>query len=104
MPHRARANLGWAWQRYTLRFGTVYTSLTPFNGVGSAWQEPLVKYDLGGSFRLTKYATLFFQGRNITNETRLLFASQTDVRGEAPYLFDARNFGVNWLFGIKGTF
>ena len=23
---------------------------------------------------------------------------------EAPHLFDARNFGANWLFGVKGNF
>jgi len=104
VPHLASANLGWTWQRYTLRFGAVSTSMTPWQGAGEAWQEPSIKYDLGGSFRLSKYAILFFQGRNITNETKLTLASQTDVRGEAPYLFSASNFGANWLFGVKGSF
>ena len=103
-PRQVSANLGWAWRRYTLRVGSVWTAETPWSGEDSAWLEPLIKFDLGGSLRLSRYASLFFQGRNITNASRIVYASQTDRRGEAPYLVHARNFGAAWLFGVKGTF
>jgi hypothetical protein len=87
-----------------LRVGSVWTAETPWSGEDSAWLEPLIKFDLGGSFKLTRYASLFFQGRNITNASRIVYASQIDQRGVAPYLVHARNFGAAWLFGVKGAF
>jgi hypothetical protein len=105
-PHRVSGNLAWAWSRYSLRLGTVWSDETPWTvGAGAiGWKDASIRYDLGGSLRLTKYASLFFQGRNIRNESTFIYASLTGVEGENPLLHQSRNHGANWIFGVKGTF
>jgi hypothetical protein len=82
--------------------GLDFTATRP-DPTSAEWTITQTGY-LGGSLRLTRYASLFFQGRNITNASRIVYASQVDRRGEAPYLVHARNFGASWLFGVKGAF
>jgi TonB-dependent receptor len=105
-PHRISGNLAWNWNRVSLRLGGVWMDETPWSAGNNivGWRIPGVRYDLGGSYRLHKRATLFFQGRNILNESMFIYQSLTGVQGEAPILQQARNHGANWLFGVKGTF
>lgn len=108
LPHRFTSSLGYRYKRFSTRLGIVWRADTPgmgTDGTYGLYRRHDTKYDLGGEFRLTSYATLFFQGRNIFNDGQLWMRSAPGaVEGQAAAAQTYENYGANWNFGIKGTF
>ncbi len=104
LPHRVTSSLGYAYRRLRLRAGFVWRDDTPESTVGR-FRRHDAKLDLGGEFRLSAKASLFFQGRNIFNGGQTWLETPPGAiegQGAAVRLYE--NYGTNWNFGLKGTF
>ena len=109
LPHRITSSLGYAYRRFRGRAGVVWRDDTPdgSNPVTdyNRFRRHDTKLDLSGEFRLTKYASLFFYGRNIFNDGQTWMQGPQNVpEGQAAAVRVYENYGANWNFGIKGTF
>jgi iron complex outermembrane receptor protein len=102
-PHKFTGSLTWTYGRVSLRAGGVWQDDTPFTTVFGRYQRHNLKVDLSGSFRLAKNTSLFFSGRNVFNDPNLLYEGDP-LRGLPAYLYRYGNYGVSWLFGVKGNF
>jgi len=102
-PQLLSTTLSYRYKRMSFRAGAVAKADTPWDDVYGRYQRHSIRTDFGGEFRLTKYASLYFQGRNIFNEPVMWYESPL-VEGEAGALRILENYGANWVFGIKGTF
>ncbi len=104
LPHRVTSSLGYSYKRFRGRLGVVWRDDTPESTIGR-FRRHDTKYDLSGEIRLTKYASLFFQGRNIFNDGQTWMetpAGRPEGEGAAVRVYE--NYGANWNFGVKGTF
>ena len=104
LPHRFTAGLGHSYKRLRTRLGVVWRDNTPESTYGR-FRRHDTKLDFGGEFRLSKYTSLFFQGRNIFNGGQTWLETPTGVvegQGSAVRLYE--NYGTNWNFGVKGSF
>jgi iron complex outermembrane recepter protein len=108
LPHRVTSSLGYSYRKFRGRLGIVWRDDTP-DGSNAAdygrFRRHDTKADLSGEYRINKYATLFFYGRNIFNggQTWMMGPpSQPQGQGAAVRVYE--NYGANWNFGIKGTF
>ncbi|HRE79828.1 MAG TPA: TonB-dependent receptor [Opitutaceae bacterium] len=102
-PHIFTTNAFWRYKRLMLRSGVVARADTPWDGNEFRYRRHHILLDVGGEFRINKYATLFFSGRNILNESMRWYESPY-VEGEAGALRILENYGSNWVFGVRGTF
>ena len=104
-PHRATARLGYAFRRFNASVGAIWIDDRPIDGVfGRVWGA-MTKLDVSASFRLTRYAQLYLQARNPTNQKDLRYESPPGVaEGKQRYLRAMEEYGDNWVFGIKGQF
>jgi outer membrane receptor protein involved in Fe transport len=102
-PHRVTGNMSFTYARLTLRAGAIWADDTPFTNVFGRYQRHNVKVDLSGGFKLTPRTGLFFQGRNIFNDPHLLYEGDP-LRGAPAALYRYGNYGVSWVFGVKGNF
>jgi iron complex outermembrane receptor protein len=66
-PHRISSRLGYAYKRFNGTFGMIWADDKPESSTYGRYFSQLTKFDLSLSWRLTKYASLYVQGRNITN-------------------------------------
>jgi iron complex outermembrane receptor protein len=108
LPHRVTSSIGYSYKRFRGRLGAVWRDDTP-DGSDIAdltrYRRHDVKVDLSGEWRLNKYATLFFAGRNIFNDGQMWMqgpAGAIEGQGSAVRVYE--NYGANWNFGVKGTF
>ena len=108
LPHRVTSSLGYAYKRFRGRLGVVWRDDTPDGSNATDYgrfRRHDTKFDLGGEFRLNKYATLFFQGRNIFNDGQTwMMGPPTAIEGQGAAVRVYENYGANWNFGVKGTF
>jgi hypothetical protein len=108
LPHRFTSSLGYSYKRFRARAGVVWRDNTPDGSATTDYgrfRRHDTKLDLGGEFRLTKYASLFFQGRNIFNGGQTWMEGPTGViEGQGAAVRVYENYGANWNFGVKGTF
>lgn len=102
-PHRVTMSLGYRYKRFSTRLGVIWHADTPWDTVYGRYKLHTTKYDLGGEFRLNSRVSLFFQGRNIFNDSQRWYESPL-VEGEAGALRILENYGANWNFGVKGVF
>ena len=104
-PHRATARLGYNYKRFSTSVGAIWIDDRPIDSVyGRVWGA-MTKLDISASFRLTKYASLYMQARNPTNQKDLRYESPPGVQeGKQKYLRAMEEYGDNWVFGIKGQF
>jgi hypothetical protein len=103
-PRRVATRLGYTYGRFNGSLGAIWRDDSPNGNVGQFWGE-YTKYDLALTFRLTRNATLFVQGRNISNVPDLWYQSPPGVQeGEQPYLRQMESYGANWVFGVQGEF
>lgn len=104
-PHRISSRLGYAYKRFNGTVGMIWVDDKPESGTYGRYFGQLTKFDLTLSWRLTRYASLYVQGRNITNvEDRWYQSPPGMAEGEGGYLRQIEEYGANWNFGIKGTF
>ncbi len=108
LPHRVTSSLGYSYRRFRGRLGMVWRDNTPDGSNATDYGRYRLhdtKVDFGGEFKLNKYASLFFQGRNIFNGGQTWMMGPPDaIEGQGAAVRVYENYGANWNFGIKGTF
>ncbi len=108
LPHRVTSSVGYSYKRFRGRAGVVWRDDTPdssdINDI-TRFRRHDAKLDISGEYRLNRYASLFFSGRNIFNggQTWMQGAAGA-IEGEGAAVRVYENYGANWNFGIKGTF
>lgn len=102
-PHLFSGTLLWRYKRLVLRSGVVSRSDAPWDDVYGRYRRHHITVDVGGEYRVSRYVSLFFSGRNILNESMRWYESPY-VEGEAGALRILENYGSNWVFGVRGTF
>ncbi len=104
-PHRISSRLGYAYKRFNGTFGMIWADAKPESSNYGRYFGAITKFDLTLSWRLSRYASLYVQGRNITNMVDRWYQSPPDsVQGENGYLRQLEEYGANWVFGVKGQF
>jgi outer membrane receptor protein involved in Fe transport len=108
LPHRVTSSLAYSYKRFRGRAGVVWRDDTD-DGSNAAdygrFRRHDTKVDLSGEFRLTRYASLFFYGRNVFNGGQTWMMGPSSVpQGQGAAIRVYENYGANWNFGIKGTF
>ncbi len=108
LPHRVTSSVGYSYKRFRGRAGVVWRDDTPdgsdINDI-TRFRRHDTKLDISGEFRLNRYATVFFSGRNIFNGGQTWMqgpAGSSEGQGAAVRVYE--NYGANWNFGVKGTF
>ncbi|MFM7750646.1 MAG: TonB-dependent receptor domain-containing protein, partial [Opitutaceae bacterium] len=104
-PHRATARLGYSYGRFSGSIGAIWIDDRPIDGVyGRIWGA-MTKYDLSATWRLNKWATLYMQARNPTNQKDIRYESPLGVQeGKQKHLRFQEMYGDNWVFGVRGQF
>ena len=103
IPHKISGSVAWNVWRVNLRLSSIWQDDAQWTTTVGRFQRHNVKFDLNAAFRLTNRMSLFAQGRNILNEPR----TQYDLNPGTnlpPVLQGMFNYGVSWVFGIKGNF
>jgi hypothetical protein len=104
-PHRVSGRLGYAYRRFNGSLGMIWADDKPESGTVGRYFSQITKFDLTLNWRLTRYATIYVQGRNITNMVDRWYQSPPGTEeGEGGYLRQIEEYGANWVFGVKGTF
>lgn len=67
------------------------------------YYAPRYNLDLSAEYKLNKHFTFFVAGRNVLNKEQVIERTNPDTPGYARG-FRWEEFGVNYSFGIKGTF
>ena len=102
-PHKVAGSLSWSIHRLSFRGGAVWQDDTPFTTVFGRYQRHNLKVDFGGAYRFSDKVSFFFQGRNVFNDPNLLYEGDP-IRGQPGLLYRYGNYGVSWIFGVKGRF
>lgn len=103
-PHRLSSRLGYAYRRFNGSVGMVWRDASP-NGSYGLYKGASRQFDLTLNWRLTKFASLYAQGRNITSEPFEFYSTPTGfAEGSYPVLQNVIGAGASWVFGVKGTF
>jgi TonB-dependent receptor len=105
-PHRLTARLGYTYKRFNGSFNMIWIDdrVSDQANYGRIWGA-MTKFDLSLTWKLNRYASLYVQGRNITNQKDFYYESPLGVQeGKQRYLRQMEEYGDNWVFGIKGQF
>jgi iron complex outermembrane recepter protein len=104
-PHRISARLGYAYKRFNGSFGMIWADAKPESATYGRYFGEITKFDLSLTWKLTRYASLYVQGRNITNMIDRWYQSAPGTsEGSNGYLRATEEYGANWVFGVKGQF
>jgi iron complex outermembrane recepter protein len=104
-PHRATARLGYAYRRFNGSLGLVWIDDKPSSSTYGQFMGAVTKLDLTLNLKLTNYATLYVQGRNISNVKDEWYESPPNVKERRQRALRAMEaYGANWVFGVKGSF
>jgi outer membrane receptor protein involved in Fe transport len=100
--------LGYAYKRFSGNIGMIWIDES---ADGSAlenygrYNAERTQFDLTLNWKLTRYATLYVQGRNITGKPVIWYESPVgQPEGSSPILRQFQEYGANWVFGVKGQF
>jgi TonB-dependent receptor len=108
LPHRVTSSVGYSYKRFRGRAGVIWRDDTPDSSDvadTTRFRRHDAKLDISGEYRLNRYASLFFFGRNIFNGGQTWMQGPAGaVEGEGAAIRVYENYGANWNFGIKGTF
>ena len=104
-PRRASSRLGYAYGRFSGSFGAVWRDNAPSESTYGRIMGAYTKYDLSLNWRLSRSASLYVQGRNISNVKDEWYESPNGVQeGQQRYLRKMEEYGANWVFGVQGQF
>ena len=104
-PYRVSSRLGYAYGRFNANFGMIWAADKPESSTYGRYFGELTKFDLSASVRITRYVSLYVQGRNITNAKDHWYQSPLGTQeGKNGYLRMIEGYGANWVFGVKGQF
>jgi iron complex outermembrane recepter protein len=103
-PHRLTARLGYAYRRFNGTIGMVYRDASPAGNYGN-YKDALTQFDTSLNFKVTRWLSLYVQGRNITGKPVKWYWSPPGVdEGVDAHLRQIQEYGANWVFGVKGVF
>lgn len=102
-PHKIAGNLNWSYKAVSLGIGGIWLDDTPFTGNYGFYRKHNIKFDVNGSYRLSRRLSLYFQGRNVLNQSHEVYQSPF-IEGEGGVMQRMGNFGAAWVFGVKGMF
>ena len=103
-PHRLSGRLGYAYKKFNGSLGGVFTDERA-DGVYGRFREAVLQFDTSLNWKLTRRATLYVQGRNITGEPLRWFDTPPGVAERRQRILrQYQEYGANWNFGVKGTF
>lgn len=106
-PHRLTSRLGYAYRKFNGSLGMVWIDDRPDGGVNNygRFRPEQTQFDLTLNWRLNSRATMFVQGRNITNQPVKWYDTVPGYEeGKYPVLRQYQEYGANWVFGVKGQF
>lgn len=104
-PHRVSARLGYAFRRFSGTIGMIWADDKPESSTYGRYFSEITKFDLTLNWRLSRFATLYVQGRNITNMVDRWYQSAPGTtEGSDGYLRQIEEYGANWVFGVRGQF
>lgn len=111
VPKTANWGVSYDRPRYSVMLKWTYRSvermaLRTGSGVPSGDYEYLeggLKLDVNAEYRIKPWLALFANGRNVTNEPYILDYYALSTPGYARQ-YSTQDFGVQWSFGLKGTF
>ena len=103
IPHKVSGSLAWNIWRVNLRLSGIWQDDAQWTSTIGRFQRHNVKFDLNAVLRLTERISLFAQGRNILNEPRTQYDPNPGTN-LPPVLQGMFNYGVSWVFGVKGSF
>jgi iron complex outermembrane receptor protein len=104
-PHRVSSRLGYSYKKFSGSFGMIWADDKPSESTYGRYMGAITKFDLTMNWRLNRYASLYVQGRNISNVKDRWYESPPGVQeGKQYYLRSMEEYGANWNFGVKGNF
>lgn len=103
IPHKVSSSIGWTYRRLNLRLSGIWQDDAQWTSTTGRFQRHNVKFDLNAAFRINPQLSLFAQGRNILNEPRTQYDPNPNTE-LGPVLQGMFNYGVSWVFGVKGNF
>jgi hypothetical protein len=104
-PHRVSTRLGYAYRRFNGTVGMIWVDDKPESGTYGRYFGEITKFDLTLSWKLNRFATLYIQGRNITNVRDRWYQTPPGfTEGDNGYLRSIEEYGANWVLGVKGSF
>jgi iron complex outermembrane receptor protein len=104
-PHRISSRLGYSYKRFSGSFGTIWTAAKPESSTYGRYFGEITKFDLSLTWKLGRFASLYVQGRNITNMVDRWYQTPPGFQeGTNGHLRALEEYGANWVFGVKGTF
>jgi len=84
--------------------GLVWRDDTPETDYGR-YRRHDTKIDLSGEYRVTRWASVFFQGRDIFNVGQTWMETPPGAfEGQGAALRRYESYGAHWNFGVKGSF
>jgi iron complex outermembrane recepter protein len=106
LPQRFTTSLGYRYRKFSTRLGFIWRDDTDdTSDQFNRYRRHDGKLDWGGEYRLHRYLSLFFQGRNIFNDGQTWMQGPTALpQGQGAAIRVYENYGANWNFGIKGVF
>ena len=104
-PHRWTGRFGYNYRRFGGNLSFIWVDDRPNSGVDYRFWGAMTKWDLSLSWKLNRYATLFVQSRNPTNQKDLYYETPPGAaKGVGKHLRSMEEYGDNWIFGIRGQF
>jgi iron complex outermembrane recepter protein len=103
IPHKFSGSVAWNVWRMNLRLSGIWQDDAQWTSTIDRFQRHNIKFDLNATMRLSNRLSLFAQGRNILNEPRTTY-DPVPGTNLPPVLQGMFNYGVSWVFGIKGNF
>ena len=104
-PHRWTGRFGYNYRRFSGSLAFIWVDDRPTGGVDYRFWGAMTKWDLSLSWKLTRYATLFVQSRNPTNQKDIYYETPPGAaKGVGKHLRSMEEYGDNWIFGIRGQF
>jgi iron complex outermembrane receptor protein len=104
-PHRVSGRFGYAYKRFSGTIGFIWADDKPESGTYGRYFSEITKADLTLNWRLNQFATLYVQGRNISNMRDRWYQSPPgEEEGVNGYQRSMEEYGANWVFGVKGSF
>ena len=106
IPHSINAGLAYAFRRvnvYTnLNWRDNFPNVIPTTATAAGrFYRHRANIDIGGGYRISPRYNFFFSARNIFNEPYRIMEQQGS---NAPAVQFYEVNGINWTFGVKGTF
>jgi TonB-dependent receptor len=104
-PHRLTSRLGYNYGKFNGSLGMVWRDDSPEGDISTRYKRALTQFDLSLNYKLTRWATLYVQGRNIFNQPVLWYDFPNGgLDGQDGVLGRMQEYGANWVFGVKGVF